>query len=75
MDDRGEVKFDVDLAAGIVKIGVRPPLGIAPVVAELPVMELLDKAALITLEMNKQARLMMAELARGGATGTAGARG
>lgn len=62
--DNGDVRFDVDLASGIVRVSVRPPLGMeaARVTTTVTVLDFLDKAAQITLALNKTQRDMMAQL-------------
>jgi hypothetical protein len=64
--DTGDVRFAIDLSAGIVHVTVRPPLVLesGAVTAPMPVLVLLDVAAQTTLELNKQSRAMMASVGR-----------
>lgn len=67
MADTGDVRFAVDLSAGLVYVTVRPPLTLegGAATAAVSVLSFLDCAAQTLLEMNQQQREAMASLGRG----------
>lgn len=62
--DEGEAKFNVDFGTGMVNVSVRPPLGLELVTANVDILTFLDCAATVTLELNKQHRQSLRQLAR-----------
>lgn len=73
MVDRGDVKFAMDLSTGIVTVTVRPPFALpsGAVSSTMSVLDLLDNAARVTLELNKLQRETYAQLRRGELAGAA----
>jgi hypothetical protein len=64
---KSPVTFEVDLQRGVVIVGVCPALSLESARAKAPmsVLEFLDLAAKITLELNAQQRQEMAQLRNG----------
>lgn len=60
----GEVSFAVDLGTGIVTVSIRRPLDIAPTIGTVSVLDFLDNAATIQLEMSKLQRAAMERIRR-----------
>lgn len=62
MADRGHVDFAADIPHGIVRVSVRSPLGIESVSADVTLLDFLDTAATIMLELNKVQRAVLTRL-------------
>jgi hypothetical protein len=64
MGDTGDVSVHVDLSTGMVAVGVRPPFGLesSRVTAPISILDFLDRAAELTLAINKAQREAIAQL-------------
>lgn len=64
MADNGEVTFNAVWERGVVEVGVRPPLTIAPVKMDIPIVDFMEFAAKMSLDMCRIQREMATKIAR-----------
>jgi hypothetical protein len=60
--DAGDVKFECDLSTGLVTVRVRAPLAITYSAATISVLDVMDHASMMSLEINKLQRRFAAGL-------------
>jgi hypothetical protein len=67
-NDSGDVRFDYSVAAGTVTVTIRPPLGLesSKVSVTMSMIDFLDNAAKMTLDLNASWRAMLARAAAAG---------
>lgn len=63
--DNGETKLNFNSERNTVEISIRAPLAIHPVTAEIPAVQVLEFAAMITLQSIQRSREIMTDLTAG----------